>query len=207
VRPAPDFDRIASNIAIWHDYDPGVKAELYSTTLTTAEGTYLIDPILLEKEALDELIGSRDVAGIIVTNSNHPRASARYAEQLSAPIFARSEIFADGNSRLFRRVADGEEICHELTAIGIEGAAAGEIILHYAPDGGTFIVGDALINLEPYGFTFLPRKYCSNEKEMRRSLRKLLDYKAERIFFAHGAPILTGASERLRGVLSNPKRG
>jgi glyoxylase-like metal-dependent hydrolase (beta-lactamase superfamily II) len=203
VRPASDFDRITAYLSVWHGYDSGVKAELYSTGLKTAEGMYLIDPILLEKEALDELVSSGAVAGIIVTNSNHHRASARYAEQLSAPIFARSETFADGNPRLFRRVADSEEICHELRVIGIEGAAAGEIILHYTPNGGTLIVGDALINFEPYGFTLLPRKYCFNEKEMRRSLRKLLDYKAERIFFAHGTPILSRASERLQQLLDN----
>lgn len=203
MRPASDFDRITAYLSVWHGYDSGAKAELYSSSLTTAEGVYLIDPILLEKEALDELIGSGGVAGIIVTNSNHYRASALYAEQFLAPIFACSETFADANQRLFRRIADGEEICHELTAIAIEGAAAGEVVLHSKPNGGTLIVGDALINFDPYGFTYLPRKYCSNEKEMRRSLRKLLDYKAERIFFAHGTPILSGASDRLRALLGN----
>jgi glyoxylase-like metal-dependent hydrolase (beta-lactamase superfamily II) len=89
--------------------------------------------------------------------------------------------------------------------IRIEGAAAGEMVLHYAPDGGTLIVGDALINVEPYGFTFLPAKYCSNEKEMRRSLQKLLDYKAERMLFAHGTPILSGASDRFRGLLGSDR--
>jgi glyoxylase-like metal-dependent hydrolase (beta-lactamase superfamily II) len=87
--------------------------------------------------------------------------------------------------------------------LGIEGAAAGEIALHYAPDSGTLIVGDALINFEPYGFTFLPGKYCSNEKEMRRSLQRLLGYEAERILFAHGTPILSGASDRLRELLGS----
>ena len=87
--------------------------------------------------------------------------------------------------------------------IGIEGAAAGELILHYPSNSGTLIVGDALINFEPYGFTFLPMKYCSNEKEMRRSLQKLLDYKAERMLFAHGMPILSGASDRLRALLDS----
>ncbi|PYJ69352.1 MAG: hypothetical protein DME76_09285, partial [Verrucomicrobia bacterium] len=55
-------------------------------------------------------------------------------------------------------------------------------------------------NFEPYGFTFLPAKYCSNQKEMRRSLRKLLDYKAERLLFAHGTPIVSGAGEKLQGL-------
>jgi glyoxylase-like metal-dependent hydrolase (beta-lactamase superfamily II) len=164
---------------------------------------YLIDPIPLEKEALDELIGSDCVAGIIVTNSNHDRAFARFAEQFSAPVFARCETFADKTLDEFTSVADGDEICDELRVIGIDGAAAGEIVLHYAPGGGTLIVGDALINFEPYGFAFLPAKYCSNQKEMRRSLRKLLAYKAERMLFAHGTPILSGASDRLQGLLNS----
>jgi glyoxylase-like metal-dependent hydrolase (beta-lactamase superfamily II) len=205
VRPASDFDRIASNIAIWHDYDPAVKAECYSTSLTTSDGMYLIDPIPLEKDALDELIRSDCVAGIIATNSNHHRISAQFGEQFSAPIFARCEAFPDKAAQQFRSVADGDEICHGLRVIGIEGAAAGEMILHYASNSGTLIVGDALINFEPYGFTFLPAKYCSNEKEMRRSLQKLLDYKAERILFAHGMPILSGVSDRLRGLLGNDR--
>jgi glyoxylase-like metal-dependent hydrolase (beta-lactamase superfamily II) len=205
VRPVSDFDRIASNIAIWHDYDPGVKAELYSTSLTTSEGMYLIDPTPLEKEALDELIGPNRVAGIVVTNSNHHRISAQFAEQLSAPIFARCETFPDKTAQQTRSVADGDEICNGLRVIGIEGVAAGEIALHYLPGGGTFVVGDALINFEPYGFVLLPAKYCSNEKEMRRSLQKLLDYEAERILFAHGTPILAGASDRLRGLLGSDR--
>ena len=205
VRPVPDFDRIASNIAIWRGYDSAVKAELYSTCLETPGGTYFIDPIPLESEALSELIGSNSVAGIIVTNSNHHRGLEKFAEHYSVPIFARGEAFPHKLPLQFSSVADGDKIYEELTVIALEGAADGEIALHYAPDGGTFIIGDALINFEPYGFTFLPAKYCSNQKQMRRSLRKLLAYKAERIFFAHGTPILSGASERLRGLLGNPK--
>lgn len=203
MQSASDFDRIASNIAIWHDYDSAVKAELYSTCLGTFRGTYLIDPIPLESEALYELIGSNSVAGIIVTNGNHHRASAKFAEKFSVPLLARTGAFPDKAVRELKSVTDGDEISEGLRAIGIDGAAEAEIALHYAPDGGTFIIGDALINLEPYGFTFLPAKYCSNKKQMRRSLRKLLDYKAERILFAHGAPILSAASERLRGLLNS----
>ena len=62
-------------------------------------------------------------------------------------------------------------------------------------------VGDAMINFEPYGFTLLPAKHCSNQKQLLRSLRKLLDYNAERILFAPGTPILSRASERVQGLL------
>ena len=203
VSPASDFDRIAPYLALWHGYDPAVKADLYSTCVLTPGGAYLIDPIPLQSEALDELVGSGRVSGIIVTNSNHRRASAQFAEQFSIPVFARCETFSDKMPRQFRKVADGDEVCDGLFLSGIEGAAAGEIVLHYAPSGGTLIVGDALINFEPYGFTFLPAKYCSNGKEMRRSLRKLLRYKADRMLFAHGSPILSGASDRLQALLDS----
>jgi glyoxylase-like metal-dependent hydrolase (beta-lactamase superfamily II) len=203
MRVASDFDRIASNIAIWHGYDSFVKAELYSTWLGTSGGTYLIDPIPLQREALHEVIGPSKIAGIVITNCNHHRASAKFAADFSVPIFGHGEAFPDKPPLQFRSVAEGDKIYDELTAIGIEGAAKGEIVLHYAPDGGTFIIGDALINFEPYGFTLLPVKYCSNRKQMRRSLGKLLDYKAERILFAHGTPILAGANERLRGLLES----
>ncbi|PYK67210.1 MAG: hypothetical protein DME50_03235 [Verrucomicrobia bacterium] len=204
MRLASDFDRIASNIAIWHDYDSTVKAELYSTCLITPDSSYFIDPIPLRSEALDKLVAAGRVAGIIVTNCNHHRASARFAEQFAVPVLAYSDAFPGHAPRQFMRVANGDEICDGLHVIGIEGAAPGEIVLHYATDGGTLIIGDALINFETYGFTFLPGKYCSNEKEMRRSLRKLLDYKAERMLFAHGTPILSRASERLKALLDAP---
>jgi hypothetical protein len=196
-----DFDRVTSNIAIWYGYDSAVKTELYSTCLGTPGGTYFIDPIPLVNEVLAELVGPGRVAGIILTNGNHNRASARFAADFSAPLFGHGETFPNKLPVRFRRVADGDKIHEELTVIGIEGAGDGEIVLHYALDGGTFFIGDALINFKPYGFTFLPAKYCSNQKQMQRSLRKLLDYKADRMLFAHGTPILSAAGDRLRALL------
>ena len=163
----------------------------------------MIDPIPLQKRALDSLIGSSRVTGIVVTNSNHRRAAAQFAQRFRVRIFADRGTFPNDEPSRFATIADGEEISDELRVIGIEGAAPGEIALHYAGNGGTLIVGDALVNFEPYGFSFLPPKYCSDEKQMRGSLQKLLHYKAERILFAHGTPILSSASERFRGLLNS----
>jgi len=140
-----------------------------------------------------------------MTNGNHHRAVARFAEQFGVGIVAHADSFPDEQPKRLRRVSDGDAIRDGLKVIGIDGAVPGEIVLDYTPNGGTLIVGDALINFEPHGFTLLPAKYCANQKQMRRSLRKLLDYKAERMLFAHGPPILSGASERLHGLLDNPK--
>jgi glyoxylase-like metal-dependent hydrolase (beta-lactamase superfamily II) len=203
VQPVRDFDSVSSDLVIWHAYDPDVKADLYATRLIAAGTTYLIDPIPLQEQVLEEVTGSAPVAGIILTNSNHHRFAASYAQKFATTIFAHGDAFPNEQPSRLKVVSDGDEICDGLRVLGIAGAPLGEIVLHYAVDGGTLIVGDALINFEPYGFAFLPAKYCSNQKQMRRSLRKLLNYKAKRILFAHGAPILSAASERLRALLNS----
>ena len=203
MSPASDFDRIAPHLALWHAYDPAVKADLYSTCVLTPRGAYLVDPIPLRSEAIDELLGLTRVVGIIVTSGNHLRAANQFAKQFSVSVFTRRGAFPDKMRTQCRELGDGEHICDELRVTGIEGAGPGEIALYYAAGKGTLIVGDALINFEPYGFTFLPAKYCSNEKEMRRSLRKLFNYKADRMLFAHGLPILSGASDRLQALLDS----
>ena len=198
---ASELVQVAPSLFIWQAYDPAVKADLFSSAIVTVDGAFLVDPIPLRSEAIDELLGLARVVGIIVTSGNHLRAANQFAKQFSVSVFTRREAFPDKMRAQSRELGDGEHICDELRVIGIEGAGLGEIALYYAAGKGTLIVGDALINFEPYGFTFLPAKYCSNEKEMRRSLRKLLSYKADRILFAHGSPILFGASDRLQRLL------
>jgi len=208
---ACELVQVAPSLLIWQTYDPALKTDLFSTAITTRNGSFLVDPIPLADAALTQLLKAGSVSGVIVTNSNHLRASVDFAVRFSVPIFAHAGTFPDQafpgtkvrqSDGLVRwRVGDGGKICDELAVIGIEGAAAGEIVLYSAPNGGTLITGDALINFEPYGFTFLPRKYCSNEKQMRRSLRKLLAHKTDRMLFAHGPPILSQAGERLQQLL------
>ena len=192
---------IAPSLRLWQAYDPAAKADLFSSAIRTADGIFLVDPIPLEETALAELLSEDSIVGIFVTNANHVRAAPQFGERFSVPIFARPESFPNETPTDFRQITAGDKIGAELHIIGIDGAAAGEIALYHEPNGGTLIVGDALINFEPYGFTFLPGKYCSDEKQMRRSLRNLLSCKAARMLFAHGTPILSAASERLERVL------
>ncbi len=134
----------------------------------------------------DALDGEK-IVGIIVTNENHARATADFVNRWSVPIYAHEQTRAGLETCDVRTVADGQKIAPGLTAIALAGAPAGEIALHDEADGGTLIIGDALINMESHGFTFLPGKYCQNAKLMRKSLARLLDYSFERILFAHGS--------------------
>jgi glyoxylase-like metal-dependent hydrolase (beta-lactamase superfamily II) len=197
----PDFHQLLPGLWAWQSYDSTVKADLFSSAIRTSAGTYIVDPIALPEADLGRLFERALVAGIIVTNANHPRASSAYSDRFSAPIFGDAQSFPDLKPARFAEAKKGAAIGGELEVIEIEGAVAGEIALYHASNGGTLIVGDTLVNFEPYGFSFLPRKYCLNEKQMRNSLPQLLARPAERLLFAHGTPILSGASQRLQQLL------
>jgi glyoxylase-like metal-dependent hydrolase (beta-lactamase superfamily II) len=201
---AQELDQIGRGIFVWQVFDPAVKADLFSTALETPAGMFLVDPVELGAAATQHLAEHMKVAGIVVTNENHERAARWFAERFSVPTYLHADV---GSPDSFPRVIglqDQEEIAPGLRAIAIEGAPAGEIALYYEADGGTMVVGDALINFEPYGFGLLPVKYCRDFKLMRRSLPKLLDFTFERMLFAHGTPILSGARAKLEQLLAAP---
>ncbi|MDQ2824126.1 MAG: hypothetical protein M3R29_01605 [Verrucomicrobiota bacterium] len=204
---AEELEQVASDIYIWQVYDPKIKTDLFSSALVTAQGTLIVDPIPLAESALALLQELGPIVAIIVTNSNHERACADFAQRFSAPLFAHRDSLPGERPSVFTAAADGDRICDALDVIEIDGAAPGEIALSHAQNNGVLIVGDALINFHPYGFSLLPKKYCSNEKKMRRSLRNLLIHKSERMFFAHGSPILSGATARLQQLLNIDPRG
>lgn len=195
--PAAELQPLGRSLFIWQTFDPKVKTDLFSTVLPTPAGLLLVDPIPLAQKPLGELEQNGRIAGVIVTSANHIRAAAEFASRFSVSIFAHHDSGIADNAA----VDASGKILDFVDVIAIEGAASGEIALHSPSDKGTLIVGDALINLGPNGFSLLPKKYCSNQKEMRRSLRQLLTYKAQRILFAHGTPILAGAHARLQQLL------
>ncbi len=201
MHPQPDLLRLSHSLWIWQAYDPAVKSDLFSSAVRTGEALFLVDPIPLPAASLAEITSAATVAAILVTNSNHPRAAAALACQLGKPIFAAAEIVQEMEAAGTTAIPSGGAIARGVSAIPIEGAALGEVAFHFADDGGTLVIGDALIHFEPYGFVLLPPKYCSDQRKMRRSLRQLLDWPCERLLFAHGAPILSATRARLEMLL------
>jgi hypothetical protein len=201
--PTPELHQLGPDLFLWQAYDPTVKADLFSTALLIPAGLLLVDPIPCPSSILADLRQAGPFAGVVVTNSNHWRSSAELSAEFDLPIFAHPETYPAERPPRFNSVAHGDKILGGPGVVEITGAVSGEIALHAPSGGGTLIMGDALINFEPYGFTFLPGKYCSDEREMRLSLRPLRQHKTERMLFAHGTPILCKAGDRLEALLQS----
>jgi len=192
----PDVHHIATDVVAWSVFDSKIKAEISSAAISTSSGVYLVDPIAVSSDSLCILKHPERLAGVIVTNANHDRASKHFANDFKIPIYATHAAEISSATTL----TDGD-LAPDLRVVTIEGAAPGEIALHLSRDLGTLVIGDALINFGSSGFSYLPAKYCTNAKQLRRSLRQLLDLPFERILFAHGAPIVKNGRERLIALL------
>ena len=178
-----------------------MKAELFSTALRLGDRLFLIDPVPLADPAWEELTRDARVSGIFVTNANHERGVQEAAGESGAAILAAPAAASALWNLETVCVEAGDQVGERIRVIEIEGAVEGEIALHFQDEGGTLILGDALINFGSDGFALLPPKYCSDQEEMRRSLRQLLDFSFERLLFAHGPPIMDAARTKLEQLL------
>jgi glyoxylase-like metal-dependent hydrolase (beta-lactamase superfamily II) len=198
---AAELQILSPTLRIWSAYESDMKAEVFSTAIQLEDRLYLVDPIPLAPGALAELTAEASISGIFITNANHARAANAFAAPSGAALLASpgtasalwpTEIVAmEGGAR----VGEGIEM------IAIAGAAEGEIALYLEADNGTLIVGDALINFGSSGFSLLPAKYCQDRQLLRNSLRQLLEFRFERLLFAHGKPIMAGARGKLEVLL------
>lgn len=159
----------------WHAYDPACKAELWSTAFISPAGTVLFDPIDWPKDTLPPTPPLR----IVRTNGNHDRHIQSFLSQIKGELTPAPA---------------------EFTPVALPGAGEDETAFFHSPTK-TLVVGDALINLAPHALMLLPDKYCTDPAKLKTSLHRLLDLPVQRIFFAHGAPILQDSRERIQKLL------
>lgn len=196
---ADEFQKVTEDLFFWQAYNPAVKVDLSCCARRTTRGLVFIDPIPLAAGPLAELSSLTPPAAILLTSANHARAAAEYRQRFSIPILAHPAAVSELGLSIDQEIADGETILDTFTVIALPGAAPGEIALHA---GDAMHLGDALIHLPPYGFTLLPEKYCTDAREMRLALGKLLRFPFQILTFAHGLPLVSEARQRLAHLLA-----
>jgi len=194
MKPVPEYHQVTRDLFIWHGYNPECKTDCSSTAVRTPEGFVLIDPVRLEEQAIERMVGDDRVGAVLLTNGNHLRGSLYEKERLDIPIYApegaHQELPADCVVR------DGELLFKTLKAIPLPGAGPGETA-YLAAD--VLVIGDALTNLD--GLQILPDRYCKNFTLLLESLRVLRSLKFDIVCFAHGLPIVGKAREKVAEIV------
>ena len=180
MTPAERIHEPFPGIRTWSAFSPEHRVELGSSAVLTPEGWWVFDPI----PVADPEAGPRfdRVAGILLTNANHERDSARWCERFGCQRWASPDAtgLPEGIPRWFPPNPFPDWIL-----IPLPGGAPGETAF-LRPDRSLVVVGDALVNLPERGLEMLPDKYCTDPIRLRHALRSIPF--VDLLLPAHGAP-------------------
>ena len=169
--------------------------------LAQPEGNLCIDPVETSPEVLTEL-ARHGVARILLSNRNHVRDANRVRSRTQArtAIHPADAGYARGQgAEIDDELAIGERI-GPLSVVAAAGKSPGEVAFHW-PARRILVVGDSVIG-NPAGQCGLLRdKVMDNPAQLRASVRDLLELDFDTLLVGDGAPILSGAKERLRALV------
>jgi len=162
------------------------------------KGNVCVDPVEPSPEVMAAL-EREGVAVIAITNRNHVRAANAVRARTGARtlIHPADRAYATGQGAEID--GDLEDDCPlgPFRIVGVPGKSPGEVALHW-PDRRVLIVGDAVIGNPPGACSLLREKVMDDPPQLRESVRALLALDFETLLVGDGAPLLTGARERLR---------
>jgi glyoxylase-like metal-dependent hydrolase (beta-lactamase superfamily II) len=193
---------ILDDISMWSRLSERHQYNFNGHLVCLAGGNLCIDPVEPDSATLDEL-ARVGVSRIILTNRNHVRAAnsirgrtgARTAIHPDDAAYARAQgAQIDATLRPDERVAP-------FVVVGVPGKSPGEVALHW-PERRLLIVGDAVIGNPPGSCSLLPHTVMDNPTQLRHSVRALLDLDFDTLLVGDGEPILRGAKDRLRALVS-----
>jgi hypothetical protein len=156
----------------WSVFDLDRNIDFNSIAWLHPSGTILIDPLTMATHDLAHLISLGTVTWIVITNSDHIRASQALSHvtgaKIAAPL-AEKETFP---IRCHRWLADGEEIVPGLQALALKGSKTrGELALLL--DETTLITGDLIRAHRAGSLMILPDDKLHNKTEAIASIQRL----------------------------------
>src|SRR5438105_2447039 len=199
--PVSTLTEVAPGLRRWTTWHDEWRQEVGSLALQTGGGLALIDPINPPPEI-------RRPEHILLTVAWHARTAGKIpAKHVWAPARAVRRLKNRGVE-----VTDPFEPGDELPG-GIQAyATAREAeVVYWLPDQRAVAVGDVLLGAgaKPHA-TSEPLRLCPERwlgdaklKDLKKSLRPLLDLRLERIVVSHGEPVLSGAKDALAALVES----
>jgi glyoxylase-like metal-dependent hydrolase (beta-lactamase superfamily II) len=179
-----------------HGYD------FNGTFVLDERGNLCIDPVEPDAATLDRL-AKEGVARILITNRNHVRAANAVRERTGARVAIHPADAAYARQQSAAIDADlvvGERV-GPFRVVGVPGKSPGEIALH-DPERRLLILGDAAIGNPPGRLSLLPDRVMDDPRQLRASLRRLLELDFAAVLVGDGAPIREGGRERLAELVA-----
>ena len=130
---------------------------------------------------------------VIATNKHHLRDTQWWVERYQIPLAMHESETNDYGFEVSRKLKDGDKIESSCRILHLPGKTEGEIGIYIEEDGGTLILGDALVG-DPMGkVKLLPKEKIQDQDRLEQSLQRLRTLSFERLLVGDGEPLLAGA--------------
>ena len=185
----------------WSSFDTERNVDFNSVAWIRPEGNILIDPLPLSSHDQAHLNSLGGAAWIIITNSDHIRATKEIAQLTGAKIagpVAEKETFP---ILCDRWLSDSEELVPGLKIIELQGSKTpGELALILGET--TLITGDLVRAHRAGSLMILPDAKLKNREEAIASVRRLAGFSSiETILVGDGWSIFYNGNQQLKALI------
>jgi glyoxylase-like metal-dependent hydrolase (beta-lactamase superfamily II) len=194
-----------SDLRAWSSFDVARDVDFNSVAWIRDGGNVLIDPMPMIESDLAQLIdlGGADV--IVITNSDHARASVTLGQRLSArlcgPAAEKSSLGIDCD----RWLRDGDEIAPGLEVFELNGSKTpGELALLL--EGSTLVTGDLVRGQRAGSLNLLPDAKLGDKSAALESVRRLAAIASiDAVLVGDGWPVFHGGAAALSTLVANAR--
>ncbi len=183
------------DIYSWSVFDERLNIDFHSVVWVRPDGNVVIDPLPLSEHDRTHLEQLGSVSTIVITNSDHVRASKSLAEATGARILGptdeRDQLECDA------WLNDGDTVVPGLMVMTLHGSnTPGELALLL--EETTLITGDLIRAHEAGRLCLLPDPKLSDKQQAIVSLRRLTDLpRIEAVLPGDGWPVFRGGARAL----------
>ncbi len=186
----------------WSTFNPARNIDFNGIAWVRPDGNILIDPVALSNHDWNHLKSLGGVVWIILTNSDHARATLDIAQQTGAKIagpLAEKDTFPIACDCW---LSDGEELVPGLKTIELQGSKTpGELALLL--EDTTLITGDLVRAYTAGSLTILPDEKLLNREDAVASVRRLAQLsQVEVVLVGDGWSVFRDGRERLKELVA-----
>ncbi|PCI39644.1 MAG: hypothetical protein COB53_02985 [Elusimicrobia bacterium] len=184
--------RLADNLYSWNTFNEAKGINFNGFLIVCKDTAVIVDPpphttddqLFLEKKlALKPSLA-------IVTNKDHTRNVQWWVDRYQIPLAMHENESIDSGVEVSMKLKDGEVVAGKCKILSLPGKTPGEIGILFEDDGGTLILGDALIGDPLGGLRFVPKEKIKDYDQLLKSVQSLRTINFERLLTGDGEPLL-----------------
>ena len=188
-----------SDMYCWSVFDEARNLDFHGYLWQRPEGNVLVDPVPMSQHDREHLRSLGGAAWIVVTNSDHVRATRELSEGLGAQVAgpAGEKDALSGSLEVARWLSDGQALVAGMKAIEMDGSKTpGELAL--LVQDTTLITGDLIRGHRGGALNLLPDAKLADKAKAVDSVRRLLAHEdIEAVLVGDGWPVFRDGHRRL----------